>query len=290
MTPEETIKDQEILSDPAQVLSSIKDQAVILGMASEYVCEARVLIRMGQAIEKDVERLKALIDDLRGQFVGKPPHDTDLDPHLEGLYDIAERLKSPEAPAEGRAYLEGLGRELGEKIRSLGTALEAFKMKLHGEPISYTTTDYALTQLEKVRPAIGGAAKLGSRLLKLIVTALLAAGVFFLVLFLTMEKEEVFLKAMEEAKGQAQSRQAELVRIDAELSEIRKALSMMRADELSREEKVHVLDLNVKAHNLRDKKDRIELEVRECERARDNALKRLEELRSKTLLQRLLRQ
>lgn len=276
-------------SDPRQVLASIRDQAVMLGMAAQFLCEARVLSNLGAALEKDIERLKASVDLLRGKFVGLPPQDMDMDARLEELFLVSERLKRPETSAQGPSGLEALSKEFKEKVRAFGAALDSFQQKLDGEPAPYTPSDYVVHQWDRLGTGISAAAALGRRLAKAALTIVLCAGILFLVLYFTMEKDEAFLKEIETAKAQIDKRQSELVKTEAQLREIERQLTGVRSGELSREEKVHVLELNTKARDLRQEKDRLQIEAKGLERALEEAQGRLDALRKKTLLERLLR-
>ena len=52
-------------------LCALKDNALLLMMANEYLCEEKILIKIGQSIELNLQRLKDDISLIKKEFPGK---------------------------------------------------------------------------------------------------------------------------------------------------------------------------------------------------------------------------
>ena len=79
--------------DANLVLNEIKDEAILLNMASEYLCEDPYLKKIGFNIQRNIELLKGHIQDIRRQFVGKLVEEINLDEYMEGISHIAELMQ-----------------------------------------------------------------------------------------------------------------------------------------------------------------------------------------------------
>ena len=93
--------------------------------------------------------------------------------------------------------------------------------------------------------------------------------------------------ALNEANIQAQKEI--LLKLESDKAEINQKIETMRRKVQSRQDKIDLLDLNVLIHKANEKRNDVELEIALHERKIQQGRKKLEELRSKPFIERLLR-
>jgi len=111
----------------------------------------------------------------------------------------------------------------------------------------------------------------------------------FLYLTVTMETEKVPLERVEQSRALILEKQADLVRIKAELKPLKEKIENARKDEMSRQEEIRLLDLSLKAHKLGQDQLNTLIEVDIEEKALKEKLKELEAVQRKSFLEKLLR-
>ena len=160
------------LRDPQKALGEIKDTAILLNVAGEYLCEEAFLKKMGFVLNHNVEILKKHVSDLRSQFVGKPVRDVELGPRLEEINRIADLFQKIDDTTKQRCVAGELGRELSDKYASLTAGIHQLKGMIVGTAVSYTKADSMKGFFGKLRFLLVSLAvtyKIGSRIVGILI-------------------------------------------------------------------------------------------------------------------------
>jgi hypothetical protein len=277
-------------TEPERTLREIKDVAVLLSMAGEYLCEEVFLEKLGSEVEKKVEVMAHQIQAFKQQFVGILVQELSLQEELQEVSRFGALLKRPETALNGDCAKGVLGEKLWEKTRDLTQALEALKTKIEGRPISYEKGDVILNlkgRLKFIFQKIAGTYPFFFKL------AFLAVGVFvvtFCSLYFTMESEKDLLKKIHENETFIASKTPALSRLDEQIVQMKERAERIReADELTRQEKIEAMYLNIKSHELVQERERLQLELSTRQKKLDENMKRIEEIKQKPLLAKLLK-
>lgn len=275
--------------DSDRAFKEIKDRVVMLTLASEYVCEEPLLKKIGFRIEKSLEALKAHIEDLEGQLVGKPAEEIKLDEQLEEMAEIAVSLQAPEEQISEKCVAGELGKDLERRMIALQGGVRALEQKVGGAPAPYTATDSVMRALRPVQSFFAHIISPSSIVFRVFVGLLLICSGAFVYLYATMESEEDIREAIEQSQARIQELESTLPEISGEIQQIKKQIEAANMDELTREEKARIMDLNVKAFDLGEKLDKLQVELKMRQQALEEDHRRLKTIREKSFLQRLLR-
>jgi hypothetical protein len=284
-----TIVDPVGFKFPDVPLSEMKDKAILLSMASEYLCEDYFLKKTGIIIGSNAEALKDYIEHTGEQFVGKPIDEAGLNELLESIVHIAELLQQADKVAKEECLEGKLGEELYEKIKSLAQGINALEQRVDGEAISPVRRDpfkVILNPFKFVLNAIIATSKVG---LKLAVTLILIGIIAFSYLYITMESEKGLVEKIQQSKATILSAQATLSQIDNELKEIRAKIAGIREDEANRRDEIELMDLNLRVYNLTEEQQKARIEADMEQDILEKNIKNLEKIRQKSFLEKLLR-
>jgi hypothetical protein len=275
--------------DPDRALNEIKDKAIILRMAVKYVCEDPFLKKMGAGIAQNIEVLKIHIEDLEKQFVGKPADKINLNEQVEGIKNISSRLQEAEKSTNDKCVKGELGRELCQKAISLAGGIRAFRTRVGGGAVSYTTSDSVKGAFGRMRFITDPFVLHYRAMLRLLTVLVLAVIAVFLYLFFTMETERDLQEKIDRGSARIESLQAPLPEIKEELWQIRKEIQGITQTELTRQGKAAVMDLNVKAFELAEKLEKAQLDINLHQKELHEDQKKLEEMKLKSFFERILR-
>jgi hypothetical protein len=279
------------LLDRNMVLNAMKDHAILLSMAHGYMCETVFLRKIGNELSEHLERLREQVGNLKKRFVGIPASHVDIETPMAQLAQMAALMTAAEKSVVDRCRSGQLGEELWEKVRTLVDGVDGLRAKIEGMPAPYGLSDLLFSAGTKLRSLLQKAIASTTFLAK--VALFCAIGLFglFLYLFLTMEDGEGIrqkIAACREAIGTKQSASLNLTR---NRSLVREEIDRLyQKEELSREEKIELIYLNLRAHKMVEELENLQLEMELDARALNDELQRLEGLRKKSFLQRLLRQ
>lgn len=134
-------------------------------------------------------------------------------------------------------------------------------------------------------------------LMKLFVTltlvpliAVMICIVPFTYLYVTMESEEKLLEGISQSQTYIQTQQEILATLDYQKEQISKKIDAMSRKELNRQEKVEVMDLYVNIYKLDEERSKLQVETQLQEQKIEEKQERIEEIKGKSFLERLLRQ
>ena len=277
-------------SDPDRALSEIKDSAVILSMAGEYLCEEVFLRKIRAAVEKNVELLRHQVEVFKREFVGIPLQEMSLDEELENIARFATLLEGPEAALEEKCREGELGRTLWEKTKALARVLDDLKAKVEGRPIEYEKRDYFFDLKGRFKSIYRKIAGTYPFFFKLMFITVGACVVVFSYFYLTMERETDLLKKIDQSQASVVSKKETLSRLGEQIQRTReKAESFSQGLELTRQEKIEAMYWTLKTHELVEQRDRVQLELDSEEQALKENVRKIDEMKRKPFLSRLFR-
>lgn len=283
-------------SDPQytiESLSEIRDNALILSLGNAYLCEDQFLIKIGSIIDLNVKKLSDEISSLKKKFPGKFTKEVDTDEILEGIYSTAQNLQNPDKELNERCTVGELGRDLEAKIKSLTNAIDTIRDQVEGGGLTYTKKDSVLNVFggfNNIGTLIGDTLKVGLKILIcVIVLAILAVSY----LFLTMEKEKDFLKDITMSEAYIRSQRATLSKLDQDREQISQKLKSIEEKEkknLFRQDKIEIMDLEMEIHKIGEERRMVEVEISIHEEKIMDNQEKIEELKNKSFIKRLLKQ
>jgi hypothetical protein len=272
-------------------LHEIRDIALMLSVGNIYLCEEPFLKKIGHAVDQVLEELHGEILTLKKRFPGQFAQDIDTDAILEDLHAKAERLQNADAAINTKCGGGQLGREFEEMVDTLTAAVKEVTFKVEGK-LPGSARRYSLLSLFNPFKALGRlVSTFSSLVVKLAIFIIILAIGPFAYLFVSMEKEGTIQKAIDRSRTYIQTQRQAIVSLEQDRAEIAKQIEAMRLreEELNRQEKIDIMELNVKVHALDQKRHAIEVEIASHEDKIAKNRERMEEVKKKTFLQRLLR-
>lgn len=270
-------------------IHGIRDMALMLSLGNAYLCEPVFLKKIGASIDAHLQGLKNDISSLKKQFPGQFLREVDADQVLKEIQGTAQRLKSPDKELARQCSAGDLGLQLEEGVDALIEVVDAIRSRVEGEIEGYTKKEAILNQVARIK-ALGRQIGLFFRLVvKFSGVLALAGAMVFAYLFFTMESEEELLKVLNQSKKHIQAQLKLIAELQAERTQVYKQIEALNEKELSREDKVSLINLNMQVHKLDDRVHNAEGQIDIHERKIKEMERRVEALRSKTFLQRILR-
>ncbi len=270
-------------------LHEIRDRAYLLSLGNVYLCEDVFLRKIGNEIESLMERLKEEILSIKKRFPGQLASDVDMEAVLEDLRSRTAELKNPDPGLGDKCTAGELGRELEESIRSLTSAIKTLTAKVEGELPEYSKKDAVLDALSVAKtPASVISSTMASIFKGVIILLLLALGPLAY-LFLTMERESSLMKEIAESGARISSVRERMSSLEKEREEIVQKIEKLRGDDAPRQDKISILDLNVQIHSLDDKLGKSEVEIADEEEKIKASEAKIENIKNKPFVQRLLK-
>ena len=268
-------------------LSEIRDKAILLSIGKAFLCEEVFLKKIGHAMDESIEHLREDILSLKMMFVGKFVEDVDTDSLLDELHSQAELLQSPDRRVTDKCTVGTLGTEMEEAVQTLAMAIKTIKSKVEGGVEEYTKKDAVVKGAKTAGSLVSSVVSL---VIKTVILLLLLALGPAIYLGVTMDREGSLQKQIAESKASILSQKAQIASVRKERDELAARAESSQGDNLSRQQKVEIMDLSVKVHSLDQKVHKVEAEITEHERRIKMNQQKIEEIKLKTFQQRFLRQ
>lgn len=276
-------------------LHGIRDNALLLNLGRKYLCKEPFLKKIGHSVDLQLKQLREDIVALKKKFPGRFLQGQEVD--TEGIVDdlsrIAERLRNPDKKIQKRCAVGDLGRELEEGVDTMALAIDEIWDQVEGRGITYSTRDSAADFFGGIKNAISSFVKSVVKTIVLffkilfLVTSVLA--LIFLSLYMTMETEAKYLKKINNIDTLILPQKNLIAECDREIAEISKEVNALREGKETRQALLDVMDLNVKIHALREKRQEAEVKINLYENDRIDMEEKIELVRKKTFLERLFR-
>jgi flagellar biosynthesis chaperone FliJ len=271
-------------------LKEIRDRALLLNLGHEYLCDEPFLKKTGLLIDSNVGKLREDISSLKRRFPGKFEDDSKADDLLDYINGIARDLQRPDRKINEKCMGGALGRDLEQRIKALRETIDEIRVQVAGHTPVYTTAEAVLGLFGRLKPAVRAVATSSSLTIKFVVLLVLASLLPFSYLLFTMETEKDLLQEISRIETSLKSEQEALAQLVAEKAVIKRQIETIRNEDMSRQAKIEVMDLNVRVHKLDGKLQQVQIKVDVHETEMDARQRRLEETRSKSFLKRLLKQ
>jgi hypothetical protein len=268
-------------------LREIRDKAILLSIGKAVLCEEVFLKKIGHAMDESLDHLREDIFFLKMMFVGKFVEDVDTDSLLDELHSQAKLLQSPDRRVTDKCTVGTLGTEMEEAVQALAVAIKTIKSKVEGEVEEYTKKDSIVKGAESAGSLVSSVVSFVIKTVMLLLLLALGPAIY---LGVTMDREGSLQKQIDESKAYIQSQRAQIASVKKERDELAARAESSQGDTLSRQQKVEIMDLRVKVHGLDQKVHKSEAEITEHERMIKRNQQKIDEIKSKTFLERFLRQ
>jgi biopolymer transport protein ExbB/TolQ len=176
-------------------------------------------------------------------------------------------------------------------VSTLTAAVKEVTFKIEGK-LPGSARRYSLLSLFNPFKALGRlVSTFSSLVVKLVLFIIILAIGPFAYLFISMENEGTIQKAIDQSEAYIQKERQNIVSLEEERAPIAKQIEALRLreDKLNRQEKIDIMELSVKVHALDQKRQAIEVEIASHEHKIAKNLEKIEEVKKKSFLQRLLR-
>jgi len=268
-------------------LHDIRDKAILLSLGKAFLCEEVFLIKIGHAIDESLEHLREDILSLKMRFVGKFVEDVDTDSILDELHSQATFLQNPDRRVTDKCTVGTLGAELEETVGVLTQAIRTIKGKVEGEVEEYTKKEAVVKGAKTAGSLVSSVVSLVIKLVVLLFLLALGPAIY---LGVTMDREGSLQNQIAESKAYIQSQRAQIESLRKERDALSGRIESSQGDNLSRQQKLEIMDLNVKVHGLDQRVHKAEAEITEHERVIKLSQQKIQEIKAKPFLQRFLRQ
>jgi len=270
-------------------LHEIRDRTLMLSVGNAFLCEEAFLKKTGSAIDSSLGSLRQEIQDLEMKFPGKFTEESDTESIFENLHAHAQRLQNPDSSLMNKCTTGALGRELEEILNALTSAVRKTKKKVAGETPPYTAKDSVLGALDKAKAPLSMASRLISLFAKAVLVLLVLSLGPFTYLILTMDKESALVEEIRQSEAHIRSWKEIVASSEEERADLLEKIISMQSDDVPREIKLEIMEMNVKMHSLDQAIHRAEAEITEHENRIKDRRRRVEEMSEKSFMDRLLR-
>jgi hypothetical protein len=272
-----------------KALNEIRDNAIFLSLGNEYLNQEPILVKVGRIIDENVDKMREEITVLKRKFPGKYEPEIDTEDILESIRGTARILQQPDEVLGEKGRIGELGKGLENKIRELTSAIEEIRSKVEGGSPTYTVKDSFLGLFSEVSEAgrpLGKAISWTLKLLGVIV------GISFLItayLFITMDRESSLLEKIAVVQSEIQSRELLISDYEANRKEFVRKISEIEKKNMLRQEKIAIMDLEIKVHNLDEEIRKLQTEISVRRDRITDTNNKLDEIRGKSFWERLFK-
>ncbi|MBN1907098.1 MAG: hypothetical protein JW927_18610 [Deltaproteobacteria bacterium] len=269
-------------------LRAIRDNSLLISIAHEYLAENVYLIKFGKEIKKSLAHLKDDIKFLKKEFPGKFTTEVNTDVIMKSFDRTAEGMLSGSDSVISECKSGKLGESLGSDIKKVTEAIEKIWNQVKGSDVKYTKSDQISGFFGRLN-LLSGAVKFITGVFRvlLLIFVILLAG--FSYLFFTMEKESPLLKENREITVFIQDKKVILKGKEDTKKDAQVRLKSLNSRSLLREDKIAILDLETKIQVCNNEINIIEGQIESEYRRMDENNKRIEKIRAKSFIDRLIR-
>jgi hypothetical protein len=280
---------EAILKNIERAIKDIHNIGIMLSGASEYVCEEGVLNRFSRYLQAYHKRLESDITSLKKEYPGKFPETPELNNSLSRITDISAALERDKKAIETKCRAGSFGHELNTQVAELRSAVRDIWETVTGKVSGYSITDRLSGGGETVTTALYNISPFGPIPRKIIIAVLAIAAVIFGYLFFTMESEDELVKGIKSDLAHLETERQALTVKQREYEDIQAQIKVLDKVDLNRKDKIKLLSLTVEEGKLRESIEKTTVAVEKWERDLADKNKKLEKLRKKPFLQKLLK-
>ncbi len=271
-------------------LNNIRENALLLLIGKEYLCEDVFLTKIGKSIEQDIIKLKDDISSLKKVFPGKLKTEVETEPILEHISATAKSLIEQSDDIKKNCTAGELGRQLTADTKSIADAVNTLKIQVLGRAAVYkgkkSFSSIFAGLKDSLRP-FGNILMVGAKILSLLIIIAVAS---FLYLYFTMEKEGPLLKAITESRSLVSDRQKAISQLESRKMELLEEKNSFEDEVVDRKNKLALMDLEMEIQSINQERDSLEAEILVHQKQINANLEEIEEMNKTPFLEKLLRQ
>jgi DNA repair exonuclease SbcCD ATPase subunit len=270
-----------------EALIELRNNALLLTIGNEHLNDEVFLVKIGNSISRSVDLLKRDISALKKEYPGKFMSEVDTDNILLKIDDIAQRLLKPSRETTEKYVSGQLGREIESHVEAVAKAVDDVRMKVQGSPSEQGgagSSGNALLKVKGVFLSAGYLLNWGIKILACVVVLLLALFTYF---YFTMEKDTKYLKEIASTQSSLKEKKNLLLKTQKDKQDLEDKRKPTNR-ELTREEKLVALDLEVKIKKLDSTIEQTQAEIETYEQKLKENQADLDALRRKPFIKRLM--
>jgi hypothetical protein len=271
-------------------LNDLKNNAILLTMANEHLRDDIYLAKIADSINRASETLKTDILDLKKEYPGKFMNEPDTDAIFEKMEMTTQRMLAPDKDIKVEYAGGQLGKEIQSYVMSLSKAVNDLKNAVHGLPADQQKKHPETGLLGKIRYSIhlpGDTLLLAGKIFSYIIILIAA---IFCFLYFTMENDTTLLNEMTSSQELVKERKALIPKLEQEKEVLYKKRKTTKSKDMTREEKVAALNLEMEIKKLEDNLEQIAAEISINEKKINDTQEKLEAFRKKPFIKKLLKQ
>ena len=170
-------------------------------------------------------------------------------------------LQNPDQEINEKCTIGELGSELETHLENLTTTIGSLRNQVEGGGLSYSKKDSVKDMFEGVTQSGGYAVSKLANLLKVLGVFLVLCAIAFFALFFTMDTEDDILGQITTNEAHIRSQQEILSGLDRETKELVEQTRALEHDDISRQEKLSLIDLNLQIHALEQRRQKVQLQI-----------------------------
>jgi hypothetical protein len=270
-------------------LNDIKDSALLLSNGNAFLCEEVFLKKFGKKMGADIERVKAYIASLKKQFPGQFARHVDTDEMVEEIRGIARRLQNPDKEITDKCASGQVGAELEKRVRALMHAVKTVQTQVEKTAPAHTGKDSSMDFFDPLKHSAHALGGIFGFLMKTLLVACLLCVLAFAYLFFTMESEGPFLREITQNEALIQYQEEILAQVESDIEGIAQKIAAIESYSQARQDKIELIELRVKGHELEQERQALDFEIAKNRKIIEENRKKLEQIRNKPFIKRLLR-
>lgn len=266
----------------------LKDNAILLDLAKEYMCQDVFLEKIGRGITENIDLLKKDIDDLRRQYPGKFAIEVGTDEIIKKLESTAAGLLSGEDKIKSDVMSGKFCTALNSHLKEIKEGVNKIWVQVKGTELKYTRKE-AIEGVIGRSQIFSGLGSLASFFGKIIAGLLVIVIAGFIYLYMTMEKESTYRRENEENNTFVEQQLNRVDEIEERKAELNERLAIENKKELTSKTKIAILDLEIKIQELNTELHDLEASISSRKASISKNSEKIEELKRKSLFEKLLR-
>ena len=271
-----------------QSLRNIRDNTLLLTIAKEYISENVYLKKIGTEIKKNLSVLKDDIIALKKQFPGKFTQEVNTDGIMCSFEAVAQEMVSGSDDLKKNCISGKIAAVLSTDIIKITEAIDKIWHQVKGSDVKYTATDSINGFFDRFN-IFSGIARLLSGAVKILLFLLVIFLAGFSYLYFTMEKEGPILAENRGIASYIEEKQTVLNDLENKKSEAQKNLKAHESGKLLRKDKIAIIDIETQIQELNQKIHAVEGLINTRKQTLDENNEKLEILKNKPFLDRLIK-
>lgn len=271
-----------------QSLSGIKNNALLLVLAKEYIVEDLFLEKMGADITRNVDSLRKDIKALKKEYPGKFVTEINTEDIVKKLDKSASLLLSHDDRVKEDCMSGKFGSALESYVREAKDAIRRIEVQVRGSDVKYTRKDSLSGALES-SGIISGFGSFMLLLMKLAAGLVIIAAGVFAYLYITMEKESGLVRENEANRAFIEEKAVLLKEMEQKKNELTDNERNHDNTELTKEARIELLDLGVEIQQINQDIHQIEGEIEAKKESISDNNRKIDKIREKSFIDRLLK-